>query len=95
MPAVHRVGDLCSGHQCWSPRQLVTGASTVYSGAVAVAKEGSLYNTHLCGSKSPHTGEVKEGSSTVFVEGDAIGRKGDKVTCGGTANGASSTVFAN
>lgn len=92
MPQAHRVYDKCSGHDCWPPRPLMSGAQTVVTNGNFQAIKGGRYAPHICGTNG-HAAEVSEGSNTVIINGYSASRVGDKVSCGGTAHEGSSDVI--
>ena len=46
MPAVHRKGDMCSGHGCWPPRPNTAASSTVYANSKGVHRVGDAWVAH-------------------------------------------------
>ena len=93
MPAVTRLGDVCTGHGCFPPRPSSSASSDVFVNGIAVHREGDSWSSHCCGA-SCHPGALASGSSTVFVNGKMIGRIGDPVDCGSAVAQGSSNVFA-
>ncbi|MCX8016447.1 MULTISPECIES: PAAR domain-containing protein [Tepidimonas] len=93
MPAITRLGDRCSGHGCFPPRPSVSGASSVFVNGRAAHRAGDAWAVHCCG-PSCHASVLAQGSSTVFAEGQPIGRVGDPVACGSTVAAGSPDVFA-
>lgn len=93
MPAVTRLGDLCSGHGCWPPRPSIDASQNVKANGIGVMRVGDPYAIHCCKAKC-HGGNLVMGSSSVFVNGIAAGRIGDAVSCGSVAARGSSNVFA-
>ena len=81
MPPVTRLGDLCSGHDCFNPRPSVSASSNVYANGVPVVRVGDSYALHGCSNRKPHAGNLISGSSTVFVNGLPVGRIGDAISC--------------
>jgi len=67
-----------------------TSVVTVFALGKTVATDDDIVEGHGIGA---HAGPVtKNGSSTVFAEGEPINRKGDADSCGHTRDGAS-TVY--
>lgn len=100
MPAVCRVGDsLSTGHAC-------TGTTTIASSATDGSVKANGINIIVIGAPTvshaappnppcpPHVRFLNAGSSTVRINGIAIGRIGDSADAGAMTSG-SSTVFAN
>lgn len=93
MPAVTRLGDLCSGHGCWPPRSSITASDNVFVNGQGAVRLNDQYAVHCC-KKECHDGVLAMGSSTVFVNGRNLGRIGDPVSCGSVVAQGSSNVFA-
>jgi uncharacterized Zn-binding protein involved in type VI secretion len=103
MPGVVREGDLSSGtaedpSSPW-PKTAVTvpNNSTVYANSKLVATKGGSFATHNKGGVFHFVNAqrvITGGSGTVFAEGKAIARSGDKVADGDECDQSSSDVFA-
>lgn len=94
MPALSYLGVKDTGHGCYPPRANVgPSASNVYVNGIAVHIVGDTYPTHCCG-VTCHDGTLSSGSSTVYVNGQPVGRIGDPVSCGGLVAEGSPDVFA-
>ena len=91
--AVTRLGDNCTGHDCHSPRPTASASEDVYIEGIEVVRQTDAYESHSCGPSS-HAGVQAVGSSTVFVNGLAICRVGDAVSCGSVATATQETVYA-
>jgi uncharacterized Zn-binding protein involved in type VI secretion len=95
MPAVARIGDLCSGHGCYPPRIAIAGSGNVFIDGRAAHRCGDGWITHGSGSDCPeHDGILSGCSGSVNVNGSGLGRTGDAISCGSTVAAGSSTVFA-
>ncbi|MCM5507132.1 PAAR domain-containing protein [Vibrio sp. SCSIO 43169] len=95
MSAVARVGDQCTGHGCWPPRPSVAGSPDVFCNGIAVHRQGDGWAPHTCPSiPETHASVLANGSSSVFVNGKALGRIGDPVACGSSVATGSADVFA-
>lgn len=98
MPAVTRLGDTCTGHECFPPRASTGGSPNVFCNGKPVHRVGDGWEAHTCTHpKIPHGthgGSLASGSSTVFVNGKPIGRVGDSVSCGSSVASGSPNVFA-
>ena len=46
MPAVHRKGDMGTGHGCWPPRSNSSGSGTVFANKIGVHRVGDGWNPH-------------------------------------------------
>lgn len=93
MPAVTRLGDVCTGHACYPSRPSTTASPDVYVNGIAVHRHRDLWSTHCCGADC-HGGALARGSLTVFVNDRMIGRIGDPVNCGSAVAQGSDDVFA-
>lgn len=93
MPAVSRLGDMCTGHGCFPPRPSTGGSGNVFVNGIPVHRQGDGWATHCCG-PSCHASVLASGSGSVFVNGKAIARIGDPVACGSAVSQGSSNVFA-
>jgi uncharacterized Zn-binding protein involved in type VI secretion len=102
MPAVARLGDKCSGHGCFPGRANDSASSDVFVNSLGVHRVDDHWIDHTC-KKKTHDGTLGTGSSTVFVNGKAVGRIGDDVSsingdgddiCGSTIAQGSSDVFS-
>lgn len=94
MAAITRKGDSCSGHGLFPPRSSTSGSPDVWANGVAVHRQGDSWAIHCDPDMACHGGSLVGGSSTVFVNGKAIGRIGDPIDCGSSVASGSSDVFA-
>jgi len=94
MPAVHRLGEVCSGHSCYPPRPNVQASPNVFAEGIAVHRQTDAWSSHGCPGKKPHSSVLALGSSTVYVNGLQCARIGDPVACGSNAAMGAMTVFA-
>lgn len=96
MPAVTRLGDLCTGHGCWPPRPSVSASPDVYVNGIAAHRLGDAWAAHTCPSiPETHASVLAAGSPTVNVNGLPLGRIGDAVACGSAVATGSGNVFAD
>lgn len=96
MPAVTRLGDLCTGHGCWPPRPNVGASENVFVDGIAAHRQGDAWAAHTCPSiPETHGSVLASGSPTVFCNGVQLGRIGDPVACGSAVATGSGTVFAD
>lgn len=79
--AAARLGDWCSGHGCFPPRQNNEGSPNVFVNSRGWHRKGDNWQRHSCGDNR-HGGNLAEGSSTVFINGMPAGRLGDPISCG-------------
>ena len=93
MSAVTRLGDICTGHGCWPPREAVEASSNVFVNGIGVHRKGDGWNIHCCNNDC-HFGTMVGGSDTVFINGRSAARIGDEINCGSlSAQGSSDTFF--
>lgn len=97
MPAAARLGDTCTGHECWPSRSCTSGSPNVYINGRPAHRVGDSWDVHCCTHPKVihgcHGGTLAAGSSTVFVNGRPLGRIGDPVSCGSTVATGSHNVF--
>jgi uncharacterized Zn-binding protein involved in type VI secretion len=93
MPSVVRLGDYCSGHQCFPPRQNNRGSGNVFINSLPCHRKDDTWIKHRCGDNS-HTGILASGSKSVFVNSLDIARVGDPVDCGSACIQGSPNVFS-
>ena len=67
--AVVRLGDICTGHNCFPPRPSVTASTNVSINGRGAVRVGDLWAPHTC---ETTPGTQTGGSSTVFVNGLAL-----------------------
>lgn len=95
MPGIVRLGDQCSGHSCYPPRENSSASKNVFVNGKGVHRVGDSWKKHKCKRRhGNHAGNLKKGSSTVFVNGRGVGRKGDPVSCGSKCDECSDDVFS-
>ncbi len=92
MPAVTRLGDECSGHDCFPPRVNDEASTDVFVNGKGVHRLGDHWVEHTCGDNT-HDSVAASGSSKVFVNGKAAIRVGDLVACGSVAAQGSTNTF--
>ena len=99
MPAVSRVGDsLSTGHGC-------TGSTTIASSNTDGSVKADSINIIVVGAPTvshpfppnppcaPHVANLNAGSSSVYIQGIAVGRVGDSADAGAMTSGSPS-VYA-
>ncbi|QTP60927.1 PaaR repeat-containing protein [Billgrantia antri] len=94
MPAVTRLGDSCTGHGSYPPRASTGGSGDVFANGIAVHRQGDAWATHCNSTPTCHGGSLASGSSTVYANGQQLGRIGDPVDCGSSVAAGSADVFA-
>lgn len=93
MPAITRLGDICTGHGCFPPRPNIKGSNNVFSNFLPVHRQSDAWAVHCC--VSCHSSALASGSPNVWANGLQVGRIGDPVACGSIAATGSPNVFAN
>lgn len=91
MPAA-RLGDICTGHECWPPRPTAQASTTVFVNQRGSHRMADAWSGHCCG-PSCHSSTTVKGSTTVFVDGKPAARVGDQVGCGSVIMTGSGNVF--
>lgn len=92
MPAITRLGDECTGHDCFPPRVNDTGSPNVFINGIAAHRVGDHWVEHTCDDNT-HDGIAVQGSSTVFINGVPAMRVGDMISCGSAVAQGSPNVF--
>lgn len=90
---VTRLGDTCTGHVPFPPRNSLTGSGDVSVNGKPAHAVGDTWAVH-CSGPTCHPGTLTAGSSSVFVNGKPLGRVGDTIDCGSTVATGSPDVFA-
>lgn len=93
MPGITKLGDTCTGDSCFPPRSNIAGSPDVFVNGVPAHRQGDAWAVHCCGN-SCHGATLSVGSSTVFVNGKAVGRIGDSISDGARSAVGSQDVFA-
>jgi uncharacterized Zn-binding protein involved in type VI secretion len=95
MPKVSRLTDIGSGHGCFPPSPATEGSGDVFVNGLPAHRRGDALQAHACPSCPPHGRTSSGGSPTVYVNGKALVRMGDSISCGGALAAGSSDVFAD
>ena len=82
MPAAARLGDYCTGHGCWPPRDGISASPNVHINGIAAHRLNDPWNVHCCPNDGCHAGNVASGSASVFINGLPAARIGDSINCG-------------
>ena len=98
MSAVTRLGDICTGHECFPPRKSTSGSPNVFVNDIPAHRESDSWAVHTCTHPEvphgTHASVLASGSSTVYVNGRQLGRIGDPVACGSSVATGSGNVYA-
>ena len=92
MPAIVRLGDMCTGHGCFGPRTAISASPDCLIEGIPAVRVGDLWETHGCGVCADHDGIQASGSPNVLINGIPVARVGDSISCGST-NLTGSNVF--
>lgn len=92
MAAAARLGDVCTGHDCFGPRPGVSGSPNVFTNGRNAHRNNDPWQVHCCGD-SCHPSNVATGSRTVFINGLRATRIGDRIACGSLVAEGSINVF--
>ena len=82
MAFITRKGDVTTGHEDYPSRPSIRGSEWVYESNTPIVTIGHSYAVHCNSLPSCHGGVQSSGSIFVFIDGKAIGRIGDSVSCG-------------
>lgn len=93
MPAVARLGDLDTGHDCFPPRANDQASPDVFVNGIPVHRVTDHWPSHCCDSNC-HDSFLASGSPTVFCNGLPVARVGDPVACGSLVAEGSPNVFS-
>lgn len=88
-----RLGDRCSGHGCFPPRNNVQGSPNVFINGRPAHRQGDMWAAHCCPKQGCHPSALSIGSPTVYTNGKQQGRKDDPVACGSRVVTCSGDVF--
>ena len=95
MPGIVRAGDPCSGHGCWPPRANGGASGNVCVNGRGAHRKGDAWGPHTCPDiPETHAGTASSGSASVFINGKAVCRIGDAISCGSTMAAGSGNVLA-
>ena len=99
MPAVVRLTDLSSGHDCHVPRPNDQASTNVFANTLGIHRLGDHFALHCCPPIPPgtacHDGVTTASSPNVFVNNKPVTRIGDPISCGDVSAQGSPNVFAN
>ena len=96
MPGVTRKSvDASTGHGCYVPRpNTPNGSPDVIVNGYGAVRVSDAWPVHTCPSiPDSHGGSQSAGSATVFVNGLALARIGDSISCGDASAAGSSDVI--
>ena len=94
MPAVTRQGDMGTGHGAFPPRTSTSGSGDVFVNGISAHRQGDAWAVHCDPTPTCHGSVLASGSSTVYCNGQQLGRVGDPVACGSFVASGSPNVFA-
>lgn len=97
MPKAVRLGDISTGHpHCYPSRPNTEASSDVLINGRGAHRLGDAWAVHgACDDHSPHGGSAAGGSPNVYVNGKALCRIGDPISCGDTMATGSDDVIVN
>lgn len=94
MPAISRLGDMCTGHGCWPQRPNDTASSDVYVEGLGIHRQGDHWVSHCCPNQGCHDGVLASGSGSVYINGLQCSRVGDPIDCGSSILTGAGTCYA-
>jgi uncharacterized Zn-binding protein involved in type VI secretion len=95
MPAVVRLGDVCTGHADWPSRPNDQGSPDTNVNNIPVHRVGDHWVTHCNHRSECHDSVLAQGSPDTFVNDLAVGRIGDPIVCGSFCATGSPDTFVN
>jgi len=98
MPAVSRLGDMSTGHGCFSPTDMVQTpiSKTFFNEIKAGVKDSACqFTTHSCGIVTHTQAErfVSSGAGKTYIEGKLAARIGDDIGDGDAIAEGSANSF--
>ena len=84
MPAIVRLGDMCSGHGCFPSRVSISASPDCLISGIPAVRVGDLWESHGCSVGAPHDAMQASGSPNVLINGIPVARIGDSLSCGST-----------
>lgn len=98
MPPVSRLGDICTGHECFPPRACIAGSPDVFVNGRNAHRQTDAWASHCCTHPDQphgcHASILSSGSGSVYVNGLQLARIGDPVECGSSVATGSGNVYA-
>ena len=95
MPAVVRLGDICTGHAGWPPRPNDSASPDTRVNNIPVHRKGDHWVTHCKPRSGCHDGVLAAGSPDCYVNNRPVGRIGDPVSCGSRCATGSPDCFVD
>jgi uncharacterized Zn-binding protein involved in type VI secretion len=92
---VVRLGDICTGHDCFPSRPNNEASNNVFVNNLGVHRVGDSWDIHCCPDNGCHDSVIQTGSPNVFVNNKPVARVGDRVACGSFADQGSPNVIIN
>ena len=89
---ISRLGDLCTGHGGYPPRQSIEASTDVFANKLGIVRVGDKFAIH-CDHHECHDGTQSDGSSSVYVNGKKVARIDDDIDCGSKNLEGSGDVF--
>ena len=96
MPGISTQGDICSGHDCHPPRQVVAWSSNVFVNSKGSHRQYDGLGPHARGCDDKHPVHISigvKGSSQVYINSRQAMRIGDPVGCGSAIATGSNNVY--
>lgn len=94
MAGIVRLGDRCTGHDCYPPRTGITMSGDIFCNNRPVHRFGDILQNHDCPDHEPHGG-IYIGYHSVFGNGSAVQVQGDPISCGSFCAEGSSDCFVS
>lgn len=92
MSAAARLGDICTGHGCFPPRNNTSASNDVIINDRGAHRQSDTWAPHTCGDNT-HDSYLQSGCKSVIINDLEAGRIGDPVACGSAVASGSPNVF--
>jgi len=98
MPAITRLGDKSTGHDCFPPTVMITTpvAKTYFNGKFpGVVSPNCKWAAHTCRTQTHNSDQryPTSGASKTYIEGKLAARIADPIACGDAIGQGSSNSF--
>jgi uncharacterized Zn-binding protein involved in type VI secretion len=96
MPGMSTQGDICSGHGCYPPRQVIAWSGTVFANSKGCHRQYDGLGPHTDGCDDDHPTHIAigvKGSSQVYINSRQAMRIGDPVGCASAIATGSNNVY--
>lgn len=89
-----RLGDQCTGHGAWPPREATEGSENVLINDLPAHRLTDAWADHCMLAVICHSGALSSGCENIFINDLPAGRMTDDIDCGSTVAEGSDNVFS-